>query len=215
MASMDRKSPQMLAQMLLHLGRLAHGDVKVAGLTPAQWTVLRYFSSANRFSRTASAFASFHGTTRGTASQTIKSLVAGGNLERIRSKRDGRSARLDLTPKGRAALAEDPFQALIDAIDRLPTGLAGAFGSVLEQLAFDVSRARSAPTFGTCEQCRHLEHDFAVGEETHPYYCQCVADALAAEELDLLCVDFEPARPRRLGATATSPGKPEMLASSG
>ena len=90
---MDRKSPQMLAQMLLHLGRLAHGDVKVAGLTPAQWTVLRYFSSANRFSRTASAFASFHGTTRGTASQTIKSLVAKGDLERIRSKRDGRSAR--------------------------------------------------------------------------------------------------------------------------
>ena len=129
MASMDRKSPQLLAQMLLHLGRLAHGEVKVAGLTPAQWTVLRYFSSANRFSRTASVFASFHGTTRGTASQTIKLLVAAGYLERFRSERDGRSARLDLTFKGRAALAEDPFQALVEAIDRLPTGLAGTFGA--------------------------------------------------------------------------------------
>ncbi len=191
----------MLAQMLLHLGRLAHGDVKVAGLTPAQWTVLRYFSSANRFSRTASAFASFHATTRGTASQTIKSLVSEGYLERIRSKRDGRSARLDLTFKGWAALAEDPFQALVDAVDRLPTGLAGTFGSVLEKLAFDVSRARSAPTFGTCEQCCHLEHDFAVGGETCPHYCHCIAEALAAEELDMLCVDFEPARTRRLGGT--------------
>ena len=198
---MDRKSPQMLAQMLLHLGRLAHGDVKVAGLTPAQWTVLRYFSSANRLSRTASAFASFHATTRGTASQTIKSLVAEGYLERIRSKRDGRSARLDLTLKGWAALAEDPFQALVDAVDRLPTGLAGTFGSVLEKLAFDVSRARSAPTFGTCEQCCHLEHDFAVGGETCLHYCHCIAEALAAEELDMLCVDFDPARTRRLGGT--------------
>ena len=200
MASMDRKSPQMLAQMLLHLGRLAHGDVKVAGLTPAQWTVLRYFSSANRFSRTASAFASFHGTTRGTASQTIKSLVAKGNLERIRSERDGRSARLDLTTKG-GGLIEDPFRTLIDAIDRLPRGLAGAFGSILGQLEFDVSRARSVATFGTCEQCRYLEHDFAAGEESCSYYCRYSAEALAAEELDMLCVDFEPARTRRLGAT--------------
>ncbi len=189
----------MLAQVLLHLGRLAHGDVKVAGLTPAQWTVLRYFSSANRFSRTASAFASFHGTTRGTASQTIKSLVAEGYLERIRSERDGRSARLDLTFKGWETLAEDPSRALVAAIDRLPTGLSGAFGSVLEQLAFDVSRARSAPTFGTCEQCCHLEHDSTVGGETCPYYCHCVTAALAAEELDMLCVDFEPARTHRLG----------------
>ena len=201
MASMDRKSPQMLAQMLLHLGRSAHGDVKVAGLTPAQWTVLRYFSSANRFSRTASAFASFHGTTRGTASQTIKSLVAKGDLERIRSKRDGRSARLDLTTKGWAGLIEDPFRTLIDAIDRLPTGLAGTFGSILGQLEFDVSRARSVATFGTCEQCCHLEHDFAAGEESCAYYCRYSAEALAAEELDMLCVDFEPARTRRLGAT--------------
>lgn len=198
---MDRKSPQILAQMLLHLGRLAHGDVKVAGLTPAQWTVLRYLNSANRFSRIASAFASFHGTTRGTASQTIKSLVSEGYLRRIRSKRDGRSARLDLTFKGRAVLAEDPFQALVDAMDRLPTSLAGTFGSVLEQLAFDVARARFAPTFGTCEQCCHLEHDFAVGGDTCPYYCHCVAEALAAEELDMLCVDFEPARTQRLGGT--------------
>ena len=197
---MDRTSSGMLAQMLLHLGRLAHGEVKVVGLTPAQWTALRYFSGANRFSRTASAFASFHGTTRGTASQTIKSLVTEGYLERFRCERDGRSARLDLTLKGRETLTEDPSRALVGAIDRLPTDLAGTLGSVLEQLAFDVSRARSAPTFGTCEQCCHLERDLAVGGEPWPHYCHCVAQALAAEELDMLCVDFEPARARRLDA---------------
>lgn len=197
MASMDRKSPEMSAQMLLHLGRLAHGDKRIAGLTPAQWTVLRYFASANRVSRTASAFASFHCTTRGTASQTIKSLVGGGYLERTRSERDGRSARLDLSRKGRAALAEDPFRTLIDAIDRLPPGLAARFGSVVERLAFDVSWARAAPTFGSCEQCCHLGQNFAVDGKISPYYCLCADEALAAEELNLLCVDFEAAQSRR------------------
>ena len=201
MASTDRKSPEMRARLLLHLGRLAHGDAKGTTLTPAQWMVLRYIGSANRFSRTASAFASFHGTTRGTASQTIKLLAADGYLNRTRSKRDGRSTRLDLSPKGRAALAEDPFQALVDAIDRLPTHVASTFGNLLERLALDVSQALAAPTFGSCQQCRNLEHDVTVGKETCPYYCHFAGEALAAEELDILCVDFEPARTRRLEAT--------------
>ena len=201
MASMDRKSPQMLAQMLLHLGRLAHGNVKVAGLTPAQWTVLRYFSSANRFSRTASAFASFHGTdTRySLADHQVARRQGRSGADSLRTGWAQRSPRP--YHEGLGGLIEDPFRTLIDAIDRLPRGLAGAFGSILGQLEFDVSRARSVATFGTCEQCRYLEHDFAAGEEPCSYYCRYSAEALAAEELDMLCVDFEPARTRRLGAT--------------
>ena len=191
----------MRARLLLHLGRLAHGDAKVKTLTPAQWMVLRYLGSANRFSRTASAFASFHGTTRGTASQTIKLLVADGYLDRTRSKRDGRSTRLDLSPTGWAALTEDPNQALVTAIDRFPTHVASTFGNLLERLALDVSQVLAAPTFGTCQQCRNLEHDRSVGGETCPYYCLFAEEALAAEELDTLCVNFDPARTRRVGGT--------------
>ena len=179
--------------MLFHLDRLAHGDKNIAGLTPAQWTVLGYLGSANRISRTPSAVASFHCTTRGTASQTIKSLVDGGYLERTRSERDGRSARLDLRSKGRAALAEDPIRTLVDAIDRLPPGRAATFGSVLERLAVDVSWARAAPIYGSCEQCCHLRRDFKVDGKICPNYCLCASEALGAEELNLLCVEFEPA----------------------
>lgn len=179
--------------MLLHLGRRAHGEKRAAGLTPAQWTALRYFGGANRVSRTASAFASFHYTTRGTASQTIKSLIAGGYLTRTRSERDGRSARLDPTPKGRAVLGEDPFQALVAAIERLPPGAAAGFGKVLERLAIELSWVRAGPNFGGCEQCRHLARDIAGGGETGPYYCLSAGEALGAEEFGLLCVVFEPA----------------------
>ena len=53
-------SERAVAELIAHLVYIAHGDGFVAGLTPAQWAALRYFASANRFSRTPSAFAEFH-----------------------------------------------------------------------------------------------------------------------------------------------------------
>src|ERR1700693_3140812 len=97
-----------VAQLIARLGHIADGDGFVAGLTAVQWSALRFFAAANRFSRTPSALAEFHGTTRGTASQTTKSLVAQGYIVRTRSQADGRSARLDLTDKAKAILADDP-----------------------------------------------------------------------------------------------------------
>jgi DNA-binding MarR family transcriptional regulator len=73
---------------------------------------LRFFARANWFSRTPSAFAEFQATTRGTATQTIKALEAGGYLVRQRLESDGRSVSLQLTDKGREALARDPFEVL-------------------------------------------------------------------------------------------------------
>ena len=73
-------SPRTIAELVVQLGRITHGHGYTEGLTPAQWSALRYLSRANRFSRTVSAFAEFHATTRGTASQTVKCLVAQGYL---------------------------------------------------------------------------------------------------------------------------------------
>jgi DNA-binding MarR family transcriptional regulator len=100
---------RIIADLVFHLGRIASGEGLAEGLTPAQWAVLRYFARANRFSRTPSAFAAFHGTTRGTASQMIKNLEIQGYLTRMRSDADGRSTRLDLTDKARDILSNDPF----------------------------------------------------------------------------------------------------------
>ena len=88
---------RVIADLVLRLGYIASGDGLTERLTPAQWSALSYFARANRFSRTPSAFAEFRGTTRGTASQTIKSLIAQGYLKQTRSEADRRSIRLDLT----------------------------------------------------------------------------------------------------------------------
>ena len=81
------------AEILLLVGRLVQKPTAMTGeLSPAQWMALRFFARADSFSRTPSAFAEFQATTRGTASQAIKTLEAGGYLVRQRSQADGRSA---------------------------------------------------------------------------------------------------------------------------
>ena len=99
---------EQLAEMLVHVGRSARAEGREDLLTAAQWTALRFFARANRASRTPSAFASFQATTRGTASQVIKSLVRGGYLERHASETDRRSARFEVTARGRDILEREP-----------------------------------------------------------------------------------------------------------
>src|SRR3974390_1460815 len=93
-------SAREIAELLLLAGRLGQTEGYDGNLSPAQWMALRFFARANSFSRTPSAFAEFQATTRGTASQAIKALQAGGDLGRQRAKADGRSVALHLTDKG-------------------------------------------------------------------------------------------------------------------
>ena len=171
--------------MLIHLARLAQNGG--GELTPAQWMALRFFARANRFSRTPSAFSEFHATTRGTASQTVKSLVALGLLERHRSDTDRRSVRYDPTPAGHAVLARDPLTALVRALGRLPQEDLLRLRRSLATAAEDVAQVRDAAQFGTCGDCAHLDSETLGG-----CYCTCVASMLAPDELDALCVDFTP-----------------------
>src|SRR5258705_2181410 len=103
-------SARETAELLLLLGRLVQAEGYEGELSPAQWMALRFFARANSFSRTPSAFAEFQATTRGTASQAIKALEAGGHLVRRRSQAHGRSATLRLTANGHAVAERDPFQ---------------------------------------------------------------------------------------------------------
>ena len=179
----------LAAELLIHVARLAQGGGDHR-LTPAQWTALRFFSRANRLSRTPSAFSAFHATTRGTASQTVKSLVALGLLERHRNEDDGRSIRFELTAAGRAALAEDPLGVLSDRIAALPQPARRALLDTLRQIAGDLSVSHDAPQFGTCTDCAHCE-PAAQGAGAEPF-CRCAEATLMASEMDALCIEFRP-----------------------
>ena len=112
-------SARETAELLLLVGRLVQAEGYDGELSPAQWMALRFFARANSFSRTPSAFAEFQATTRGTASQAIKALEAGGYLVRQRSEADGRSVTVRLTDKGNEVIARDPFEVLVRAVESL------------------------------------------------------------------------------------------------
>lgn len=199
---------RVIAELVLQLGRLVSGECLVEGLTSAQWSVLRYFARANRFSRTPSAFATFQGITRGTASQTIKKLGTEGYLMRLRSEADGRSIRLDLTEKARAILVNDIFEALARAADALPPGVRGQFASTLERLLCQVASERSKPPFGNCASCEHLKGDDRYQGKHATYACGFASEPLLLEELDKLCIYFVPGKSTAM-KVATAVGRIE------
>jgi len=180
-----------IAELLIYLGRAARGTDASSDLTAAQWTAMRFFARANRFSRTPSAFASFHATTRGTASQTIKSLMLKGYLVRHEAVDDRRSVRLDLSGSGKSIMRHDPLRKLTEAIDRLGGRLRTALRHALPALAGELAKSRDTVAFGTCGDCRHFSCCGAVS------YCACVGAELAPADLGCLCVNFATRERRR------------------
>lgn len=173
-----------IAELLVYLGRAARGTATGSELTAVQWTAMRFLARANRLSRTPSAFASFHATTRGTASQIIKSLMLKGYLVRCEAVDDRRSVRLDLTSSGKSIMIDDPLRNLTDAINKLEVRLRTALRQALPALAGELAKIRNTVAFGTCGDCKHFSSDSAVS------YCACVSAELAPDDLGCLCVNF-------------------------
>jgi DNA-binding MarR family transcriptional regulator len=183
----EPNTPDEIAELLVHVGRAAQSEGARSDLTAAQWTCLRFFARANGSSRTPSAFASFQATTRGTASQIIKSLERRGLVTRTRSTRDRRSVCFDLTEDGRHLLAQDPLRKLVRLIDGFGDGESARFLMTLSRLSSALAAQRAVPAFGTCRDCRHCA---TSGERA---YCACMAAELAADEMHKLCVSYTPA----------------------
>ena len=177
---------EILAEMLVHVGRAARAEGREDSLTAAQWTALRFFARANQASRTPSAFASFQATTRGTASQTIKALVQGGFLERRASDTDKRSARFEVTERGRTMLAHDPLRHLVAALGGLSEADHASLARALPEIASILAARRGDRGFGTCGDCKHFETRDGTA------YCACVARDLAPFEIGQLCARFAP-----------------------
>jgi len=174
-----------VADLVLQLARAAYADCAATGLTQAQWIALRFFSRTNRFSRTVSGFADFHATTRGTASQTVKSLVEKGYLERRPSERDGRSTQFDLTLLARRKLVEDPLEDVVRAIETLTETQQSKTVAGLRTVLGELEKARTGEAIGVCRLCGHLQMDDGSG-----YRCRLMGESLQSGELEELCVRY-------------------------
>ena len=154
------KSPKAgnreLAELALQLGRVAYADCRAGALTHGQSAALRFFALANRFSRTVSAFADYHATTRATASQTVSTLVDQGYLSRRRSRRDGRSTRFDLTRRSRKLLQDDPFESIVAAAQELSPSARDTTAQCLRTMLAKLAAGSGRSLFGLCPMCQHL-----------------------------------------------------------
>ena len=195
-------SARETAELLLQAGRLVQAEGYDGELSPAQWMALRYFSRANPFSRTPSAFAEFQATTRGTASQAIKALQAGGYLVRQQSKADGRSVSLRLTNKGKKALARDPFDVLVRAVDSLDAKERTAMHHALHQVLSTLATSGAHRRFGVCQDCTHFGRKMCGNlPSTGPSAAECLllGVPIQPEDVGLLCVHFQPTSEHRDG----------------
>ena len=193
-------SARETAELLLLVGRLVQAHGYDGELSPAQWMALRFFARANSFSRTPSAFAEFQATTRGTASQAIKALEAGAYLARQRSQADGRSVTLRLTDKGHEAVARDPFEVLVRAVDSLNAQEQTAMRDALHHVLTTVATSGAHQHFGVCQDCAYL------GGETHcdstrasrsALECLLFGVPIEPKDAGLLCVHFQPKNEHR------------------
>jgi DNA-binding MarR family transcriptional regulator len=190
------------AELLLQVGRLVQAEGYDGELSPAQWMALRYFARANPFSRNPSAFAEFQATTRGTASQVIKALEASGYLVRQRSKVDGRSVSLRLTSKGKKALARDPFDVLVHAVDALDAKEQTAMHYALHQVLTTVAASGVHRYFGVCQDCTHFGREMCGNLRSTSLpaaECLLLRVPIQPEDLSLLCVHFQPMNEPRDG----------------
>ena len=196
-------SARETAELLLQVGRLVQAEGYDGELSPAQWMALRFFARANSFSRTPSAFAEFQATTRGIATQTIKSLEAGGYLVRQPSKADRRSVSLRLTSKGKQTLARDPFEVLVRAVDSLDTKERIAMHRSLHQVLSTLATSGAHRQIGVCQDCTHFGREVRCNPPStarSAAECLLLGVPIQPEEVDLLCVHFQPTNEHRDGA---------------
>lgn len=189
---MNQSETPILADLFIHVARQARPEEARVGLSAAQWAALRFFAHANRMSRKASAFADFHGTTRGTASQTIKGLVTRGLLQRRHDPADGRSAVFEVTADGFHLLKKDPARHLTAAIHHLSPWERSQLGHIMRRLEAEISQRETGQgQFGSCHECACYQPGIN-GENGH---CSDVDETMKAADLNTLCSRFQPANP--------------------
>lgn len=164
------------------INRLARLDTMQAwdgDLNPTQTAVLEYLGRANRFSRSPSQVANYLGSTRGTISQSLKSLGQKGYVVEQRSSADKRTIRFDLTDKGQDVAQTSNF--VVKAITELDEQTSIDLSKSLEGLLAQLLKQNEGRPFGVCKECVHFSAKRGAG------YCTLLSQALTKVETTQIC----------------------------
>lgn len=173
-----------IRELINRIARLDTAQAWEGDLNPTQSAVLEYLDRANRFSRSPSQVADYLGSTRGTISQSLKSLGQKGYVSEQRSQLDKRTISFDLTQKGTdAALASNVIGETIAGMDdEASRGLKVS----LETLLVRVLKQNQGRYFGICKNCSHFSAKGRAG------YCTLLSEILTQQETNQICHEQVP-----------------------
>lgn len=186
---MKNHDPRRIAALAERLARLLGTEAHTDDLLPVQWEAMRYLERANRFSRTAGALTAFLGLTKGTVSQTLKTLETRGLVRKQADAKDRRRVRLALTARGRKFLGKDPLTKTVDAVEALPDSARQGLSTGLELLLSARLAAQDRQPFGQCRDCVYFARRHTDG---NPHYCQLLDEKLSAGDADAICIEQQP-----------------------
>lgn len=158
----------------------------LVNVQPTHLSALMYLARCNRYSNTPLAVTEYLGLTKGTVSQSLKSLEANGFIVKRQDQRDKRSVHLELTDSARALLASvTPPKFLVDATNRMGVK-ADELELLLGDLLRNIQRNERVPTFGLCKSCSF--HQQLDGEP----FCGLTQEPLTRLAIDLICREHQP-----------------------
>ena len=176
---------EFVKHLIKRLARLDAEDGWRDALNPAQQTVLEYLSQANRFSRRPSHVAEFMGSTRGTISQTLKSLSVKGYITEEKSESDRRSISYKLTDHGHETVSS--AHRLDHALETFHGDKIAQLAGILQTTLHRAIEGNDQKPFGVCKHCQHFKSQRSGG------HCQLLNVALDRAETNHICFEQVPA----------------------
>ena len=160
----------------------------VHDLKLVQLEALRYLAEANRFSDTPAGVAEGLGLTRGTVSQTLRTLEKKGLITKIPDERDGRVVHCRLSATGQTLVDQSwPSGLLSSAIGTWPREKVAETFQKVDVLLRAVQEGNGMRTFGVCHTCRNFETE---GDKS--FRCSLFEESLTPVEMMLRCREHEP-----------------------
>ena len=114
-------TPEGITALFEQASRLIHGARFAEGLTPAQWTALRYFAEAPPFQRTMASLARFQGLTLAPVTRTVRTLMDKKLVDRHPNPRSKRADLIIVNKAGRQMLNQNPRAQIAEVIAKVPT----------------------------------------------------------------------------------------------
>lgn len=180
-----------LQDIIERIAHLIRSETRISGadcdLQPIQLSTLYYLLRANRYSDTHQAVSEYFGLTKGTVSQTIKSLKAKGLLERTPDIADRRKMRLKVTATGKKLIKKTmPVRTVTNIWKDMDVNTQEELLGHLKNLLQGIQQKNGMKAFGVCGTCR-----FNSKKASNRFFCELTQEPLRKTDIELLCREHE------------------------